>query len=472
MSEPQVSIGAGGPSDQPKRAWAVLSVVTGALFLEGIDIAMLNVAIPSIAWDIGLAPESAHWVISAYVLAYAGFMILGGSVADALGRSRVFLAALAVFAAFSLVGGLAQEPWILITVRFVTGAAAGFMTPAGFGLLTTAFPVGAARNKALAIYGAIGASGFLMGVVAGGLLTELDWRLVFIAPAILGLGFFVTGLITLPSDLEGRSTGRGRFDLTGGVLLTGTLVSVVMGVVSVGDEIGSPVGWSVLVIAVLLFAAFTVHQQRSADPLIPVGLLFSGFLPWVGSIGLLFIGAFFAWQFVLTLYLQDLLGWSAVQTGMAFAAMGVELLIAPTLTPWLTTRFGNVVVMTIGLTAVTIGFALTLRLDSNAGFLDLLPSLLLLGVAFAFIYGPLTASAVEGVEARHHGVAGGIVYTGFQFGAALGVSIATIVLVGNEHLVLDLADYRRALIVPAVAAALALVVGVMAGVRSKQETQA
>ncbi|OZC52785.1 hypothetical protein CH289_10855 [Rhodococcus sp. RS1C4] len=143
-------------------------------------------------------------------------------------------------------------------------------------LLTTTFPVGAARNKALAIYGAIGASGFLMGVVAGGLLTELDWRLVFIAPAILALGFFVTGLITLPSDLEGRSTGRGRFDLTGGVLLTGTLVSVVMGVVSVGDEIGSPVGWSALVIAVLLFAAFTVHQQRSANPLIPVGLLFSG----------------------------------------------------------------------------------------------------------------------------------------------------------------------------------------------------
>lgn len=453
-------------SAPPRRAWAVLAVVTGALFLEGIDIAMLNVAVPSIAADIGLAPGSAHWVISAYVLAYAGFMILGGSVADVLGRRTVFLVALAIFAAFSLIGGIAQESWVLIAVRFVTGATAGFMTPAGFSLLTTTFEEGALRNKALAIYGAIGASGFLLGVVAGGLLTSLDWRLVFFAPAALGAGFFAAGWVFIPRD-ERTADRNHPLDLTGGIILTALMVSLVYGIVTVGADVGDVSGVAAFGLAAVLTAALVAVERRVVDPLIPTRVLTRGLLPWVSAVGLLFIGAFFAWQFVLTLYLQELLGWSALQTGLAFAAMGVELTIAPTLTPKLAERFGNTAVMVAGLVAVAVGFALTLRLDQQSGFLDLLPSLLLLGVAFAFIYGPLTAAAVEGVEEDKHGVAGGIVYTGFQFGAALGVSLATVVLVGNRG-TSALEDYRRALMVPAAAAALALILGALTLVRRRR----
>lgn len=454
-------------STSPAAAWGVLAVVTGALFLEGIDIAMLNVAVPSIAADIGLEEGSAHWVISAYVLAYAGFMILGGRVADLLGRRRVFLIALAVFVVFSALGGLAQESWALILVRFITGATAGFMTPAGFGLLTTSFPEGPRRNRALAIYGAIGASGFLLGVVVGGLLTTVGWRWVFFAPALIGTAFLIAGFLAIPKAVMVSRDASGRFDVFGAVTLTAAMVSLVFGIVSVGEESGNMLGIVALLGGVALFVVFGVIEHRVADPLIPPGVLSRGLLPWTSLIGLLFIGAFFSWQFLLTLYLQQLLGWGPLETGLAFAAMGVEVVIAPWLTPLLVGRFGNVPVMLAGLLAVAIAFTLTLGLDGSTGFLDLVGPLLLLGLAFALIYGPLTAAAVEGVDEAAHGVAGGVVYTGFQFGAALGVSAATIVLVAGTDGTSTLDDYQRALIVPAVAAGLALVVGIVALARHR-----
>jgi MFS family permease len=453
-------------------AWGVLAVVTGALFLEGIDIAMLNVAVPSIAADIGLAEGSAHWVISAYVLAYAGFMILGGRAADLLGRRRVFLVALAVFVLFSALGGLAQESWVLILVRFITGATAGFMTPAGFGLLTASFPEGPRRNKALAIYGAIGASGFLLGVVVGGLLTTVGWRWVFFAPAVIGTAFLITGLLAIPKPLAGTRDASGRFDAFGAVTLTAAMVTLVFGIVSVGEEPGNPLGLVALVAGIVLFILFGVIERRVSDPLIPPGVLGKGLLPWSSLVGLLFIGAFFSWQFLLTLYLQQLLGWGPLETGLTFAAMGVEVVIAPWLTPWLVGRFGNAPVMVAGLVAVAIAFTLTLGLDGSTGFLDLLASLLLLGIAFALIYGPLTAAAVEGVDDAAHGVAGGVVYTGFQFGAALGVSAATIALVAGTDGPAALGDYQRALIVPAVAAGLALTAGIATLVRRRSISKA
>ncbi|WP_308288656.1 MFS transporter [Microbacterium resistens] len=448
----------------PQGSWGVLAVVTGALFLEGIDIAMLNVAVPSIAADIGLGTGSAHWVISAYVLAYGGFMILGGRVADLLGRRRVFLVALGVFAAFSLLGGLAHESWALILVRLVTGAAAGFMTPAGFSLLTASFPEGPRRGRALAIYGAIGAAGFYLGVVAGGVITSFGWRWVFFVPAVIALVFLVVGSRTVPRGGGATATGRARFDVGGAVTLTAAMMSFIFGVVTVGEHPGDPVGLSALGSSVLLFAAFLVIERRVPEPLVPSGVFTQGRLPWRSAVGMLFMGGFMAWQFLLTLFLQEHLGWGPLETGLAFAAMIVELLIAPSLTPRIAARWGNLPTLAAGLVAMTIAFLLTLRLDASSGFLDLLPSLLLIGVAFALVYGPLTAAAVEGVEPDRHGVAGGIVYTGFQFGAALGVSVATIVLAAGGGSTSD-ADYARALWVPFVAVVLGLVTAVVSRVR-------
>ncbi|HWM72823.1 MAG TPA: MFS transporter, partial [Nocardioides sp.] len=205
------------------REWALLLVLCGALFLEGIDIAMLNVAVPSIRADLDLSTGTAHWVISAYVLGYAGFMLLGGRTADLFGRRRVFLLALAVFVLFSGLGGLADSGWVLVLARFVTGVAAGFMTPAGLSIITTSFEEGPLRDRAVVIYGATGAAGFVLGMVAGGLLTTISWRWVFFAPVLLGALLLVAGRALIRPD-EVRPVPDHRFDLIGAVTLTAGMV--------------------------------------------------------------------------------------------------------------------------------------------------------------------------------------------------------------------------------------------------------
>lgn len=454
------------PVPAPPAAWAVLAVVCGALFLEGIDIAMLNVAVPAIAADIGIADGSAHWVISAYVLAYGGFMIFGGRTADLLGRRRVFLVALGVFIVFSGLGGLAQEAWVLVVARFVTGATAGFMTPAGFSLLTTSFPEGPLRNRALAIYGAIGAGGFTLGVVVGGLLTNASWRWVFFAPVVIGALLWVAARAVIRAD-EPPVPPRAGFDVGGAFTLTTAMVALIYGIVTLGEDRGATSGIAAFAVAAALLAGFVLIERSVPDPLLRLGVLGEGLLLRTTLAGLLFMGSFFAFQFLVTLYLQDFRGWSPLATGLTFAVMGADMILAPVLTHRLVERFGSVLVMVVGLLTGTLAFALALRLDAAFGYWDLLPTLLLIAVAFALVYGPLAAAATEGVAESEHGVAGGVVYTGFQFGGALGVSLATIVLAGSDHLSAGATDYQRALLVPVVGTALATLLGVAAWMRHR-----
>lgn len=449
-----------------RRTWGVLVVVCGALFLEGIDIAMLNVAVPAIADDIGLSRGSAHWVISAYVLAYGGFMIFGGRAADLLGRRRVFLVALTVFVVVSAIGGLAQDPWVLMLARFGTGATAGFMTPAGFSLLTTSFPEGTLRNRALAIYGAIGAGGFTLGVVVGGLLTDIGWRWVFFAPVLVGVLLWGAGRLWIRPD-EPAATPRRGFDLAGALTLTSAMIALIYGIVVIGEDPRSVPGYVAAGAAVALLLCFRAIERRTTDPLLRPGVLGEGLLLRVTLAGTLFMVAFFAFQFVITLYLQDYRGWSPIATGLTFAVMGTDILLAPLLTHRLVARFGNVPVMVTGLAAGILSFGLALRLDEAWGYWDLFPSLVLVGVMFALIYGPLAAAATEGLDEAEHGVAGGVVYTGFQFGGALGVSVATIALAGSHGASAELADYQRAMLVPVVAIVLAVLLGIAAWVRQR-----
>lgn len=443
-----------------RRAFAVLLVVCGALFLEGIDIAMLNVAVPAISHDLDLAAGQGHWVISAYALGYAGFMLLGGRVADMLGRRRVFLAALAVFVGFSVLGGLADTGWMLILARFATGVAAAFMTPAGFSIVTTSFAEGPARDRALAIYGAVGAGGFVLGLVAGGLLTTASWRWVFFAPVLIGLVLLVAGHRLIRADGPARPR-VGAFDVTGAVTVTGGMVALVYAVVSGSEHGYDATGLVALVVAVLLLALFVLVERRAAAPLVRLSLLREGVLAHASLAGLLFMGAFFAFQFVFTLYLQELRGWTPLEVGLTFAIMGTDLVLAPLLAPWLVGRFGNVAVMTAGCAAALASYLLALRLSGDWGYVDLLPSLLLVAVAFALVYGPLTSASTEGIVEDEQGVAGGVVYTAFQFGGALGLStVTTVLLLGTGELGLD--DYQRALLVPAVGALLAVLVAVAA----------
>jgi MFS family permease len=434
------------------RGWALLLVLCGAVFLEGIDIAMLNVAVPAIRADVGLATGTAHWVISAYVLGYGGFMLLGGRSADLFGRRRVFLVALAVFVAFSGVGGVAQEGWLLVVARFVTGVAAGFMTPAGLSIVTTSFPEGHQRNRAVVVYGATGAAGFSLGMVAGGLLTAASWRWVFFAPVIIGALLLAAGRTLIRPD-EPRPAGTARFDLPGAVTVTGGMVAFVLALVLLGESRDLVRGGLALLAALVLTTAFVAHQRRSAAPLVRLGIFRQGVLLPTSIAGLLFIAAFFGFQFVGTLYLQDLRGWSPVETGLTFAVIGIDLVLAPLVTPRLVRRYGNVRVMIAGLLCAVLAFGLALRLEADWSYLDLLPTLLLIGVAFALAYGPLTLAATDGVDESEHGLAGGVLYTAFQFGAALGLAAVTIVLAGG-HDGPGLETYRTALLVPTALAAL------------------
>lgn len=449
------------------RAWGLLLVVCGALFLEGSDIAMLNVAVPAIADDVGLSAGSAHWVISAYVLGYAGFMLLGGRSADLFGRRRVFLAGLAVFVVFSALGGLADADWVLILARFATGVAAGFMTPAGFSIVTTTFPAGPLRDRALVLYGAVGAAGFVLGMVAGGLLTTASWRWVFYAPALVGLVLLAAGARLIRPD-EPRSATTAGFDLAGSVAVTTGMVAVVYAVIELGETRDLGDSWLPMAVAALLLIAFVIIERRSSFPLLRLGMLREGLLPHASLAGLVFMGAFFAFQFAVTLYLQELLGWSPLEAGLTFAIMGLDLLLAPAVTPLLVRRFGNVTVLTAGFVAATIAFGRLLALDEDWGYFELLPSLLLVAVAFALVYGPLTSAAAEGITEDEQGAAGGVVYTAFQFGAALGLAVVTIVLAGHDTDALTLDDYRRGLLVPTIAAGLAVLIGLAAAYRRRR----
>ncbi|MDN5851752.1 MAG: MFS transporter [Actinomycetia bacterium] len=446
------------------RAWAVLLVTCGAIFLEGIDVAMLNVAVPEIASDIGLPTGSAHWVISAYVLGYAGFMLLGGRSADLFGRRRVFLLSMLAFIAFSALGGIANEAWMLVMARFITGVAAGFMTPAGFSIVTSTFPQGPLRNRALSIYGAFGGGGFVLGTVAGGLLTTASWRWVFFAPVLLGTLLLVAGAALIRRDGP-PSTVRG-FDIGGAVTATTGVVATIYALVSFGEGESSLVGIVALVIAATSIGGFILIESRSARPMIRLSLLRRGALPLVGVAGLLFMAGFFSFQFAITLYLQDLRGWSPLETGLTFAIMGADLLLAPLVTPRLVDRFGNAPVMTAGFIAGAVAFGYSLRIDADWTYAGMLPALVLVAVAFALVYGPLTAAATNGLDESEHGAAGGVVNTAFQVGAALGLALVTVVLVG-EHGELVLADFRRALLVPTVFASLAIVAGLVAVARRR-----
>jgi len=440
------------------RAWGVLFVLCGAIFLEGIDVAMLNVALPAIRADLGLSTGTLSGVVSAYVLGYGGFMLLGGRVADLLGRRRMFLTWLAVFLVFSGLGGFASEGWMLLVARFVTGVAAAFMAPAGLALVTSNFPDGPQRTRALGFYAGTAAGGFSLGLVAGGLLAEAGWRWVFFAPVILS-ALILAAAVPLIKDDGSAAPRRGGFDLAGALSITGAMLLLVYGVVRLehaGD--GPALTVAVFAAGVALAAAFVVVERRSADPLVRLGILRSGPLVRANLGALLFLAAFAGFQLLVTLYLQEVRGWSALQTGLAMLVIGVDTILAPTLTPRLVDRFGNVRVLFGGLVAAALAYALFLPVASDWTYPMMLPTMVLLGMAFSLSYGPLTMAATDGVDEREHGLAGGLLYTSMQFGTALGISVVTAVSVAAAPGGQRLEAVRTALVVPLALAVVAAAV--------------
>jgi MFS family permease len=440
------------------RAWAVLFVLCGAIFLEGIDISMMGVALPSIRAELGLATGELQWIVSAYALSYGGFVLLGGRAADLLGRRRMFVGWLVMFLLFSGLGGFATEGWVLILARFVTGIAAAFMTPAGLSIITTTYPEGPQRTKALLVYAGTAAGGFSLGMVTGGLLTAIDWRWVFFAPVIVSAAILAGAIALIPRDAPSAQPRQG-FDISGALTLTASMMLLVTTVVRAPDVSST---WTLATGAggLVLLAIFVLIEKRVSSPLIRLGLLRNTALIRANVGAVLLVGSFVGFQFVAVLYLQELRHWSELETGLALMVIGIDSVLAPTLTPWLVNRFGNGRVVFGGFVLAVVAYAAFLPLGST--FAAMLPAFLLLGLAFALAYGPLTIAATERVAEDEQGLASGVLTTSFQFGSALGLAVVAAVLTAADELTIE--GFRNGLVVPLTAAVLGVLVAV-GGVR-------
>jgi MFS family permease len=452
-----------GPQRFGIRAWGLLLVLCGAIFLEGIDVSSLAVAIPSIREDLALSTAQASWVISSYVLGYAGFVLLGGRAADLLGRRRVFLGFMVVFVVFSGLGGIATEAWMLIVARFATGVAAAFMAPAGLSIITTSFAEGPQRNRAVMIYATTSGAGFTLGLVAGGLLTAISWRWVFFAPVVVSVLILIAAIRMIEKTAPPERSPHG-FDLPGAATAAGAMLLLILGVVRL-EHPGRGWGWTAaaFVGGLVLLALFVAVERRGSAPLVRLGILRSAVLVRANVGVLLFFGAFLGFQFLLTLYLQEVRGFSPLQTGLALLAAGVDVLVAPVLTPRLVRRFGINRVIFGGFLLATASYALFVpALDWS--YAVMLPLLLLTGLAFALALSTLTIAATDGVADAEQGLASGLFYTSSQFGGALGLSLATAALGlagaagSGAGAVADTADYRLALLAPALLVVIGAVV--------------
>jgi len=459
----------GGSQVWTPQLWAILIVLGGALCLDGLDVSMVGVALPSIRSALGLSTSSLQWIVSGYVLGYGGLLLLGGRAADLLGRRRVFLAALAVFALVSVFGGLVSSPGLLIAARFVKGVAAAFTAPASMSLLTTTFPEGPMRNRAFSVYTVFGASGFSLGLVLSGLLTEISWRWTLLVPAPVAVIVLAAAIWLIPREhaSSGERAGRRerRFDIPGALAITAAMLLLVYTVVSAQQA-----GWgsartvgSFAAVAVLL-AIFTVIERRSRDPLVPFGIFSSRALLRANAGAVTLFGSYISFQFVVTQYLQTMSGWSALTTALAFLPAGVMVVLLSTRMASLLGRFGPAPLTAVAFSCLIIAYAVFLRAGVRPDYPGvMLPATLLIGLAFGLGFSSLSVAATAGVPDAEQGLAASLFQTSFQVGGAVVLAVVTAVIdASGASRVLSpaatLAAYRPALIlITAVAAAGTLV---------------
>ncbi|GAA1518897.1 MFS transporter [Streptomyces albidochromogenes] len=444
------------------RLWGTLLVLCAAMFLDALDVSMVGVALPSIAADLDLSTSTLQWIVSGYILGYGGLLLLGGRAADLLGRRRVFLVALGVFALASLLGGLVDSGPLLIASRFIKGLSAAFTAPAGLSIITTTFKEGPQRNRALAIYTTCAATGFSMGLVLSGLLTELSWRWTMLLPAPIALIALVAGIRMIPhSD---RDDSNGGYDLPGAVTGTAAMLLLVFTVVEAPEA-----GWasartllSFLAAAVLL-TVFVLIERRTASPLIRLGVLRSGNQIRAQLGAATFFGSYVGFQFLVVQYMQSLLGWSALETALAFLPAGVLVALSSTTIGAVVDRFGTPRVIAVGIALLVIGYVLFLRITLTPQYAAvILPSMLLIGAACALVFPSLNIQATTGVADNEQGMVSGLLNTSLQVGGAVFLAVVTAVITagggegGTPQEVLD--SFRPGLVVVTVVAAAGLLI--------------
>jgi EmrB/QacA subfamily drug resistance transporter len=412
--------------------WRILAVVATAFFMTILDVSIVNVALPSIAKALDFSQANLQWVITAYAITFGGFLLLGGRAADLLGRRRVFIVGVALFTIASLVCGLAQSEGMLIASRAVQGLGGAIISPAALSIVTTTFEEGPERNKALGVWGALGGSGAAVGVLAGGVLTQyLSWRWIFFVNVPVGaLVLALTPRIVPESRREG---GERRYDALGAVLVSGGLALLVYAISEAPN-----VGWAaartilLLVASGVLLAAFLVNERRSNDPLLPFHIFRVRTVAGANVVGLLLGGVLFANFFLLTLYVQDVLGYSAIKTGLTFVATAGTAVLAAGAAQALTTRFGPKPIISIGLALLVAGMVFYAQIPVHGSFAsNLLPGYLLVGVGIAFAFVPVSIAALAGVAEREAGLASGLINTSQQIGGAIGTAIASTIFTSH-----------------------------------------
>ncbi|MDQ1040587.1 MFS family permease [Streptomyces sp. V3I8] len=456
------------------RLWGTLLVLCAAMFLDALDVSMVGVALPSIGSELDLSTSTLQWIVSGYILGYGGLLLLGGRTADLLGRRQVFLVALGVFALASLLGGLVDSGPLLIASRFIKGLSAAFTAPAGLSIITTTFPQGPLRNRALSIYTTCAATGFSMGLVLSGLLTEASWRLTMLLPAPIAVVALVLGLKLIPRSERDR-THRG-YDIPGAVIGTGSMLLLVFTVVQASEA-----GWtsartllSFLAVAVLL-TVFVRVERRSASPLIRLGVLRSGNQVRAQLGAMMFFGSYVGFQFLVTLYMQSLLGWSALHTALAFLPAGALVALSATKMGAIVDRFGTPRLIVLGFALMVVGYALFLRVDLEPVYAAvILPSMLLIGAACALVFPSLNIQATDGVDDHEQGMVSGLLNTSVQVGGAIFLAVVTAVVTAGSaddsspQAVLD--SYRPGLLV-VTAVALAGLLITATGLRRRRTPQ-
>jgi EmrB/QacA subfamily drug resistance transporter len=414
---------ASGNDFQEKR-WLALVLLSAAQFVVVLDASIVNVALPTIGTALNFSQDNLPWVVNAYVLTFGGFLLLGGRTADLLGRRRVFMAGLLLVAVASLAAGFAATEGQLIVARAAQGLGAAIISPAALSIVTTIFKDGAERNKALGVWGAVAGSGGAAGVLLGGILTDgLGWEWVLWVNVPVSL---IALALTPRLIAESRDTGEARaFDVAGAVTVTAALSILVYAVVDANNSgWGSSKTIGLLALAALLLAAFVAIELRARKPLVPFSIFRIRTLTGANVVGLLVGASLFSMFFFISLYMQQVLGYSAIHAGLSYLPLALTIMASAGIASQLVTKLGYKPVLAAGLLFIVVGLAWFSRVSVGGGFTtDILgPSLLAAaGLGFAFV--TTTIAAVAGVPEEESGLASGLINTSQQIGGALGLAV-------------------------------------------------
>jgi EmrB/QacA subfamily drug resistance transporter len=415
----------------------VLATILTAQLMVVLDMSIVNVALPQMQTSLDFSPTGLSWVLNAYSLAFGGLLLLGARTGDLLGRRPTFLAGITLFTLASLAGGFATTGGALVASRVIQGIGAAFAAPATLSLLTTMFPEGRERTRALGLYTAVSIGGASLGMVVGGILTEIaSWRWVMWVNVPIGLAVATTAWLAVPHTAR----RLGRFDLAGAVTSTLGVSGLVYGFVhAASDGWGDPVTLVSIAIGVALLASFVTIERTAEEPITPLSLFASRVRSGALLARMFLIAGAMGAFFFLTQYLQDVLELSPIRAGLAFLPLTAMLFVASQASSRvLVERFGDRLVMVVGATLTTLSLLWLTRLDSDSGYAEVLVSLVVLGLGNGLAFVPLTSSALHGVQSHEAGAAAGLVNVAQQLGSALGLA-GLVTVSGHASRSVDLA---------------------------------